>query len=85
MKKFLTPVFLIPFSFGCDRLSDNEVKVLKCELWRQYGGSLNKRIYKDIANKNGCVLGDRIERHWRRGISEPCDPNEQDSLLQEVN
>lgn len=50
MKKFLTPVFLIPFSFGCDRLSENEVKVLKCELWRQYGGSLNKRIYKDIAN-----------------------------------
>ena len=57
MKKFLTLVFLIPCLLGCDRLSDNEVKALRCELWRKDGGSLNKQIYKDITGKYGCVAG----------------------------
>ena len=85
MKKFLTLVFLIPCLLGCDRLSDNEVKALRCELWRKDGGSLNKQIYKDITGKYGCVSGVDPQRHTRKSIGEPCDPNEQDSLLQEVN
>ena len=89
MKKFLTLVLSILSLFGCDRLSGNEVKALKCELWRQKGGVLNKQIYKDITNKNGCVitndLGETLALQGRKGISMPCDPNEQDSLLQEVN
>ena len=70
---------------GCDRLSDTEVKASKCKLWRQDGGSLNKQIYKDITGKYECVAGVDPQRHVGRGINEPCDPNEQDSLLQEVN
>lgn len=85
MKKCLILVFLIPCLLGCDRLSDKEVKALHCELWRQDGGSLNKRIYKDITGKYGCVAGVDPQRHMSKGIGEPCDPNEQDSLLQEVN
>ena len=88
-KKILALVFLIPCLFGCDRLSDDEVKALKCELWRQDGGVLNKQIYKDITNKNGCVItndyGETLALQGRKGISMPCDPNEQDSLLQELN
>ena len=89
MRKCLTLVFLIPFLFGCDRLSDDEVKALKCELWRQDGGVLNKKIYKDITNKNKCVITndfrETLTLQGRKFTSMPCDPNEQDSLLQEVN
>lgn len=89
MRKCLTLVFLIPCLFGCDRLSDDEVKALKCKLWRQDGGVLNKQIYKDITNKNKCVITndfrESLALQGRKGISMPCDPNEQDSLLQEVN
>ena len=66
MKKFLILVFLIPCLLGCDRLSDNEVKALRCELWRKDGGSLNKQIYKDITGKYGCVTGNDLARHSRR-------------------
>ena len=89
MRKCLTLVFLIPCLFGCDRLSDDEVKALKCKLWRQDGGVLNKQIYKDITNKNKCVITndfrESLALQGRKFISIPCDPNEQESLLQEVN
>ena len=89
MKKFLTLVLSIPCLLGCDRLSGNELKALKCELWRQNGGALNKQIYKDITNKSKCVVTndfrDILALQGRKDISMPCDPNEQDSLLQEVN
>ena len=89
MKKFLALVFLIFCLFGYDRLSDDEVKAIKCELWRQDGGVLNKQIYKDITNKNKCVITNDIREtlalQGSKGITQPCDPNEQDSLLQEVN
>ena len=85
MKKFLTLVFLVPYLLGCDRLSDTEVKALKCKLWRQDGGSLNKQLYRDITNKSGCVIGVDPQHHMRKGPGKPCDPNEQDSLLEEVN
>ena len=89
MRTCLTLVFLIPCLFACDRLSDDEVKALKCKLWRQDGGVLNKQIYKDITNKNKCVITndfrESLALQGRKGISMPCDPNEQDSLLQEVN
>ena len=47
VKNFLV-LFLLPCLYGYDRLTDNEVKALKCELWRESGGVLNQQIYRDI-------------------------------------
>ena len=82
-------IFLLPCLYGCDRLTHNEVKALKCELWREGGGVLNQQIYRDIAKKNKCVMtndfGESLAIKGRKGISMPCDPEEQDALLLEVN
>jgi len=88
VKRFLV-LFLLSCLYGCDRLTDNEVKALKCELWRERGGALNQQIYRDITKKNKCVItndfGERLAIKGRKGISMPCDPKEQDALLLEVN
>ena len=88
VKNFLV-LFLLPCLYGCDRLTDNEVKALKCELWRESGGVLNQQIYRDIAKKSKCVMtndfGESLAIKARKGISMPCDPEEQDALLLEVN
>ena len=89
MKKDLLPFLLIPWLFGCDRLSDDEVKALKCELWRDHGGTLNQQIYRDITGKDECIttndFGEILSNKSRKGIFAPCNPNEQKTFLQEVN
>ena len=88
VKRFLA-LFLLLCLCGCDRLTDNEFKALKCELWRESGGVLNQQIYRDITNKNKCVITNDFRESLaikgRKGISMPCDPEEQDALLLEVN
>ena len=88
LKRFLA-LFLLLCLCGCDRLTDNEFKAIKCELWRESGGVLNQQIYRDIAEKNKCVITNDFRESLaikgRKGISMPCNPEEQDALLLEVN
>ena len=89
LKQYLLPFLLLPWLFGCDRLSDNGVKALKCKLWRDRGGTLNQQIYRDLTGKDKCIVtnnfGEMLSIKARKGISIPCNPNEQKSLLHEVN
>ena len=89
MKQFLLLFLFIPWLYACDRLSDTEVKALKCEFWRENGGALNRQIYKDITGKNKCIttndFGEILTIKGSKGIPIQCDPKEQNSLLQEVN
>ena len=50
---------------------------------------LNWQIYRDITEKNKCVITNDFREglaiKGRKGISMPCNPEEQDALLLEVN
>ena len=89
MKQSLLLFLLIPWLCACDRLSDTEVKALRCELWRENGGVLNRQIYRDLTGKNKCIttnnFGEMLSIKGSKGISIPCDPKEHKSFLQEVN
>ena len=89
MKQFLLLFLLIPWLCACDRLSDTEVKALKCELWRDNGGGLNRQIYRDLIGKTKCIttnnFGEMLTIKGSKGIPIQCDPKEQKSFLQEVN
>ena len=79
----------MPWLLACDSLTDKEVKALKCELWRDKGGVLNRQIYRDLTGKSKCIetnnFGEVLAKKGSKGMSIPCDPKEQESLLQEVN
>ena len=89
MKQYLLIFLFIPWLFACDGLTDNEVKALKCELWRDSGSVLNRQIYRDLTGKSKCIttkdFGEMLAIKGSKGIAMPCDPKEQESFLQEVN
>lgn len=89
MKKMLLLFLLIPWLSACDRLSDTEIKSLKCELWRDNGSVLDRQIYRDLTGKTKCITTNDFKEmlaiKGSKGISTPCDPKEQKSFLQEVN
>ena len=89
MKQFLLLSLLLPWLCACDRLSDAEVKAIKCELWRENGGALNHQIYRDLAGKTKCITtnnsGEMLTIKGSKGIPIQCDLKEQKSFLQEVN
>lgn len=89
MKQYLLIFLFIPWLFACDSLTNDEVKALKCELWRDSGGELNRQIYRDLTGKSKCIttndFGEMLTIKGSKSISLPCDPKEQESFLQEVN
>jgi len=89
VKQFLLLLLLMPSLCACDRLSDTEVKALKCELWRENGGILNRQIYRDLTGKNKCIttndFGEMLAIKGSKGVPVQCNPKEQKSFLQEVN
>lgn len=74
---------------ACDRLNVTEVKAIKCELWRENGGALNRQIHRDLTGKTKCIttndFGEMLTIKGSKGIPIQCDPKEQKSFLQEVN
>ena len=89
MKQYLLLFFLMPWLFACESLTDNEVKALKCELWRESGSVLNRQIYRDLTGKSECIttsdFGEMLAIKGSKRISIPCDPKQQKFFLQEVN
>lgn len=89
MKHRLLPFLFIPLLFACNRLSDTEIKALKCELWRDNGGILNRQIYSELTGKIKCIttndFGEILAIKGSKRISIPCDPSEQKFFIEEVN
>ena len=57
--------------------------------FRESGGVLNRQIYRYITEKIKCVIKndyrESLAIKGRKGIYMPCNPEEQDALLLEVN
>ena len=89
MKQYLLIFLFMPWLFACDSLTDSEVKALKCELWRNSGGVLNRQIYRDLTGKSKCIttndFGEMLIIKGSKSMPLPCDLKEQESFLREVN